>query len=204
MKQIVLASLILLYGCSSTYILKGPLKPDAGALRVALVPFVEVTGNYKEDKKGNNIINYLQNVIATKLKSKSCFNNVALCQFNGEPEYLLDSMQIKDGYFKTIKPNVDKSKIECNYDIVLILYNVNIDTMTQGQVFQDVSASTTSLGFYAEYVYWNAQSKNAISCGEIKKEYSSAFPSISVKDWDTLANRIVKELLVEGNYTKKK
>jgi hypothetical protein len=204
MKHAAMLFSLVLFGCSPTYILKSNVQSCFDTLKVALVPLVNITGNYKEDKTGARIADYLQNNIAVKLRAASCFDKIYACQFKGEPEYLFDSIKIKDGYFKTIKPNVAKSEVDCKCDVVLIIYNVNIDTMTQGLVFQDVSAVTTSLNFYAEYVYWDAAFKNAMACGEINKDYSSTFPFITRKNWDKLTAKIVRELLVEGNYSKKK
>ena len=111
-KQLILLLLIPLCGCSPTYVLKSNTTSRFDTLRVAFVPFFNVTGNYKEDKKGTGIAGYLQNGIAGRLGAASCFKSVSLCQFSSGPEYVLDSIPVNDGYFRTVKPNVNKSTIK--------------------------------------------------------------------------------------------
>ena len=73
-KQLILLLLIPLCGCSPTYVLKSNTTSRFDTLRVAFVPFFNVTGNYKEDKKGTGIAGYLQNGIAGRLGAASWSN----------------------------------------------------------------------------------------------------------------------------------
>ena len=212
-RQVIIALILFgILGCAPTYMVNKIEKSNFNKLSVAVAPIISATiafpGSVEKDfGKGNKdslIIDYLQKSISKGLKEKSSFKSVELCQFRGQPTIEYESIKYKDEIIKTLKPLPDSGFVTCNNDVVLMIYNVYIDTVTKENRYEDVEISTTSLDFYGEYVYWNTKLKAILSYGKIRKDYSSTNQSVHISNWNKLVDKIVEELLVEGNYSKEK
>jgi hypothetical protein len=203
MKIVVLALLLTIVACSQPALFDKSNKIKLENLRCAVMPIVNARinipdGIQREFGIGNRdtlLIAYMQKALTKKLQTKACFDSVFSCKFSRQPSFVYDSVKNKSVTATIVRPNADSSLFACNNDVVLMVYNVYIDTVTLECVFQDVTVSTTTLQLNGEYVFWNTQRKGLLAYGTVKTDYSTAGQAIHVQNWDKLMSNLANKLL---------
>jgi hypothetical protein len=165
--------------------------------RVAMAPFVNISGNIIGDARGNPAATSLEGGIAAELKARHCFKKIVSCQIGIPPEYPFDSLNVNDDYFVALRSALNLKELKCDFNVVLILYDVSMDTMMLIEGPEGMTGPKNGFVFRGNYVYWNTDLKRAVAHGIIDRRIPVSAQSSVSYDWGALSNTIADGLLVD-------
>jgi hypothetical protein len=189
---------------------------DLSAKSVVLAPFqgkseINYNGSVENEfGKGNMnelILKYLRNQISKRLQERSCFGNVAVCEFLSPPTTKDTLMKVDNTGIPIYSIPIQNNSIDfngCKADIILFINSVKLSSIsTVHTVYAVPVYISKDLDLKFNFLFWDNRTNDIVSYGKASYSTSSPVPAITITNWETVVDGAIDDVMCDKAYEKK-